>query len=168
MRITGSAVRSGSEAIDAAPTASSRKGPLTVLRLFAFGFAAAIAFSLGAGVASAEADPRVEAGGALYQQYCSACHGINADGQGLLAPVLDPKPGDLTRIAARHDGVFPDAEISRFIDGRDPVVGHGSREMPVWGRRFGEGLYPGPVKEYKIQGDITMLIVYLKSLQVPE
>lgn len=168
MRIFGSDVRSGSEAIDAVPTAGSRKGPLTVRRLFAFGFAVAFAFSLGAGVASAEEDPRVEAGGALYMQYCASCHGINADGQGLLAPILDPKPANLTRITAEHGGAFPDAEVSRMIDGRDPVMAHGTREMPVWGRRFGDSLYPGPVKEYKVQGDIAILIFYLKSVQVPK
>ena len=124
------------------------------------------AISFGAGVAIANADSRVEAGRALYQQYCGSCHGLAADGNGEIASTLTPRPSDLRQIAASRDGVFPDAELQRVIDGRDPVVGHGKREMPVWGRRFGEAREPGVEKESAIRGDTQLLVAYLKSIQL--
>jgi len=136
------------------------------LRGLAVGVASLAAVSLGAGAASAEDATRVEAGKVLYQQYCGACHGSEADGKGSLAANLDPKPTDLRMLAAHHKGVFPDAEISRVVDGRDPVVGHGTRDMPVWGRKLGAPLNPGPGKETMIQGDISLIIAYLKSIQM--
>jgi len=41
------------------------------------------------------------------------------------------------RIAARRHWDFPVAAIVRVIDSRDPVVAHGSREMPIWGEASG-------------------------------
>jgi mono/diheme cytochrome c family protein len=136
------------------------------IRGLAVGVASLAAVSLGAGVASAEDATRVEAGKALYDQYCGACHGSEADGKGPLAANLDPKPPDLRMLSAHHKGVFPDAEISRVVDGRDPVVGHGTRDMPVWGRKLGDSLNAGPGKETRIQGDISLMIAYLKSVQM--
>ena len=40
---------------------------------------------------------------------------------------------DLTRIAARHGGKFPDNWVYRVIDGRESLLSHGPRDMPVWG-----------------------------------
>jgi hypothetical protein len=51
--------------------------------------------------------------------------------------VLRIPPPDLTRIAQRRGGNFPDAEIAAQIDGRTVVPAHGSRDMPIWGQRWG-------------------------------
>jgi mono/diheme cytochrome c family protein len=111
---------------------------------------------------------REQSGAALYQQYCGACHGADAGGTGPMAPALREPPPDLTRIASRRGGVFPEAEIERIIDGRDPIVSHGTRDMPVWGRRFTEGMPPSAAAEAERRGQAILLVRYLRSIQVTE
>ncbi len=113
-------------------------------------------------------DSRAQSGAALYQQYCGACHGIQADGMGPMGPVLREPPPDLTRIAVRRGGTFPEAELVRIIDGRDPIVSHGSRDMPVWGRRFDEGMPPSAQAEATRRGQTILLVNYLRTIQVNE
>jgi len=79
--------------------------------------------------------------------------------------VLRVPPPDLTRIAARRGGVFPEAEIAAFIDGRAEVAAHGSREMPVWGRVFGKPVAEGTTGEEVVRGQLWVLVAYLKSIQ---
>ena len=107
-------------------------------------------------------------GAESYRQYCAACHGLDAAGDGPVASALKTVPPDLTRIAARHSGSFPDAEIARIIDGRFEAPAHGSREMPVWGRRLGEPIAPGTESDEVARGRVLALIEYLKSIQVKE
>jgi hypothetical protein len=57
------------------------------------------------------------------------------------------------------------AEIAASIDGRTGVLAHGSREMPVWGERFGEMSGGGSVGEEVVRGNLLVLIEYLQSLQ---
>jgi mono/diheme cytochrome c family protein len=71
-------------------------------------------------------------------QYCSACHGINGRGDGPAALAIRAPALDLTRIAQRRGDRFPEAEIAAHIDGSIVIRAHGSRDMPIWGRRFGE------------------------------
>ncbi len=115
---------------------------------------------------SASADGHEDMGEELYHQHCGACHGAQADGKGALSSILDPAPPDLTRIAARRDGVFPDPEIIRIIDGRQAVAAHGVREMPVWGKRFAEGTPEVAGNEGMIRGQLLAIVAYLKSIQV--
>ncbi|WP_377190063.1 c-type cytochrome [Ruegeria meonggei] len=75
-----------------------------------------------------------ETGAELYQHYCATCHGIDATGHGPMAGVLVIQPVDLTKLAG-DDGVFPSARVVARIDGRDPLVSHGS-PMPVYGPYF--------------------------------
>ncbi|MDJ0787635.1 MAG: c-type cytochrome [Myxococcota bacterium] len=107
-----------------------------------------------------------QAGHAEFARYCSSCHGMLADGRGPVADELKTPPPDLTRIAARRDGVFPEAAMLRIIDGRDPVVAHGSREMPIWGEEFRSELPKGPGAEGMARGRALLLVRYLASIQV--
>lgn len=75
------------------------------------------------------------AGAGLFQERCAVCHGIEARGNGPMAPVLLLQPADLTTLTARHDGAFPLERVAARIDGRDPLVSHGS-DMPIWGEFF--------------------------------
>jgi len=77
-------------------------------------------------------DPR--AGQDLYERHCAVCHGLDGEGGGPMAPVLIVQPSDLTTMTERHDR-FPVTRIVTRIDGRDPLVAHGS-SMPVWGDFF--------------------------------
>lgn len=106
-----------------------------------------------------------ELGAESFPRYCASCHGIQARGDGPAAAALIQKPADLTRIAARRGGKFPDGEIARFIDGRFTLAAHGSREMPVWGERFGDAIPDSGVAEEVARGRIAVLVEYLKSIQ---
>jgi len=95
----------------------------------------------------------------------SACHGMTGHGDGPVASALRTPPADLTRIAQRHGGHFPVAEIAAYIDGRTVVPAHGSREMPIWGERFGEMVGGGSLGEEVVRGNLLVLIEYLQSIQ---
>jgi len=43
---------------------------------------------------------------------------------------------DLTQIAKRNNGKFPDFRVTHIIDGYEIEAAHGSRDMPVWGDYF--------------------------------
>lgn len=101
----------------------------------------------------------------VYLRYCAACHGERGRGDGPAAGALRVAPADLTRIASRRGGSFPEGEIARFIDGRFTVVAHGTREMPIWGQRLGEQIPEAGVSEEVVRGQISVLVEYLKSLQ---
>ncbi|WP_171209871.1 MULTISPECIES: cytochrome c [unclassified Ruegeria] len=75
-----------------------------------------------------------QVGAELYQHYCATCHGLDATGNGPMAGVLVVQPVNL-RTLAGDDGVFPTARVVARIDGRDPLVSHGS-PMPVYGPYF--------------------------------
>lgn len=134
--------------------------------LLAVGLAAGCALRAGSS-SRPSGDERVRSGETLFGRHCASCHGMKGRGDGPMANLLEEEPADLARIAARRDGVFPEPAIRRTLDGRDPVVAHGSREMPVWGRRFGEGLEGDPAGETARRGPAWLLIEYLKSIQRP-
>jgi hypothetical protein len=51
------------------------------------------------------------------------------------------------------------------IDGRAMAAAHGSRDMPVWGVRFGEKFGGEGVGEEAVRGHLLVLMNYLKSIQ---
>ena len=117
---------------------------------------------------AAPADPNpmlVEVGQTEFAQYCASCHGVDARGAGPVASELRTPPSDLTHIAARNGGTFPADEIAAWIDGRLAPRAHGTREMPVWGLRFAEGMPPGELSQDLVRGRILTLVEYLRSIQ---
>lgn len=77
-----------------------------------------------------------EQGAELYRLHCAGCHGATGRGDGPVAPLMVVTVPDLTRIAARRGGRFPEDEVARIIDGLSPLAAHGTRHMPVWGYEF--------------------------------
>jgi Cytochrome C oxidase, cbb3-type, subunit III len=75
-------------------------------------------------------------GNDLFHSYCATCHGANGKGQGPVSPALNARAPDLTEIAKRNGGIFPQKRIEDIIAGDELVVAHGSREMPIWGPIF--------------------------------
>jgi len=126
------------------------------------GFAAAIVL---AGNALAQ---DVSDGGELFQRYCATCHGIEASGQGPMAGVMIIKPADLTALSKGNGGEFPVARVVARIDGRDPLVSHGS-PMPVYGDFF-EGndtaLKTAAGQPILTSKPIAELVAFLQSVQV--
>jgi mono/diheme cytochrome c family protein len=76
------------------------------------------------------------AGRDLFREYCAVCHGTDGKGAGPAAEALKKNPSDLTQIARRHDGKFPEAEVLKTLKGEMTIAAHGSGEMPVWGTVF--------------------------------
>jgi mono/diheme cytochrome c family protein len=69
----------------------------------------------------------------MYGQFCAACHGADARGNGPTASSLKAPPPDLTKLSKRNNGKFPFdyvADILRFGPG---VPAHGSYDMPTLG-----------------------------------
>ena len=124
-----------------------------------------LAFLLWAGAAMAQ-DAKL--GAELFQDYCATCHGIEATGQGPMAGVLVIKPVNLTRLAATNNGEFPTARVAARIDGRDPLISHGS-PMPVYGDFFeGEDIAIKAPTGQPIMTSVPVadLVAYLKSIQL--
>lgn len=95
-----------------------------------------------------------------YQSSCGACHGIDAKGNGPVSKELKTPPTDLTVLAKNNDGAFPYDKVYRVIDGRDSTISsHGTREMPIWGYRF------GPPQAFRLKNRILGVIEYLKRIQ---
>jgi mono/diheme cytochrome c family protein len=127
---------------------------------------ACLAFGASCAHAEDPYDPVLaELGAESFPRYCGSCHGMQARGDGPAAGALLVRPPDLTRIAARRGGKFPAGEIARFVDGRFGVTAHGSREMPIWGERFGEAIPDSGVSEEITRGKIAVIVEYLKSIQ---
>lgn len=74
-------------------------------------------------------------GETLFRTYCATCHGLDAGGRGPMSPALVLQPTDLTMLQSENGGEFPLFRVIKRIDGRDPLVGHGS-PMPVFGDFF--------------------------------
>jgi mono/diheme cytochrome c family protein len=101
----------------------------------------------------------------LFEENCAVCHGLGLRGDGPMAEVLVVEPPDLTRIAERNDG-FSRVGVARQIDGRDPLLSHGS-DMPLFGYIFGE--MSAVIREggriILTAPEVVDLVAYLESVQ---
>src|SRR5689334_21615549 len=61
------------------------------------------------------------AGGDLFRFYCASCHGADGRGHGPVAASLRTTPPELTRLARRHGGSFPRADVALYLTGEEPV-----------------------------------------------
>jgi mono/diheme cytochrome c family protein len=75
-------------------------------------------------------------GATLFRIHCASCHGESGKGDGMVGAALRTPPSDLTTIARKNGGVFPEEMVIQFIDGTHEVLAHGPRAMPVWGLVF--------------------------------
>lgn len=93
----------------------------------------------------------VQVGKALYQQYCSTCHGPQGKGNGPAAAAMRPKPRDHTD--GNYMNKLSDAHLMKVISKGGAAVGR-SPLMPPW-----EGtLSPQQIRD---------VIAYLRTLAVP-
>ncbi|MRU14246.1 cytochrome c [Roseovarius sp. A21] len=126
-------------------------------------FCGALAFLGISGAAMAETP-----GQADYERYCASCHGLEGTGHGPMRAVLTLAPADLSALSEVNGGVFPLERVVKRIDGRDPLVAHGS-PMPVYGTFFdyGKGVtleMPSGEKIMTTQ-PVADLVAYIKGLQ---
>ena len=87
--------------------------------------------------------------------------------------ILRVAPTDPTTLSRQNGGVFPFDRVYSVIDGRQAVKGHGSRDMPVWGKAYGSetvragehyGDMPYTMEMY-VRARILSLIDYLNRIQ---
>jgi len=104
-------------------------------------------------------------GSGYFTEYCASCHGSDARGNGPASSALEPRPADLTKIAQRRDGEFNATEVAAIIDGRTGIVAHGTREMPIWGRRFADQAGTDSLGSEIVRGRLLILVEYLRSIQ---
>ncbi len=123
-------------------------------------FVAAVSITAASTPALQTSEDALKTGQRLYSQYCRSCHGKEAVGDGPAATALKVRPADLTEIAKKH-GAFPTEKVMDWINGEKYAVGHGSREMPVWGKRFRRSA--GGDKS--TANEIEALTEYLQSIQ---
>jgi mono/diheme cytochrome c family protein len=120
--------------------------------------------------AFAQKPKAIDAGKQAFEVNCAVCHGMDAKGNGPYSPSLKVLPPDLTTLAKKNGGVFPVDRVTKVIDGRAEIAAHGSRDMPIWGRRFAinaaERFFDIPYdQEAYIRGEILILVDYLNRLQ---
>jgi mono/diheme cytochrome c family protein len=104
----------------------------------------------------------VPSGEVMYKQFCAACHGARARGNGPAASILRARPPDLTTLAKRHGGKFPYEYVSSILRFGPGSSAHGSSDMPTWGPIFQAiDRKSDPAVEDRIRN----LVDYLASLQ---
>lgn len=118
--------------------------------------------------AGALAQARVDLGKREYDGNCASCHGRSGKGDGPLVEMLRRSPPDLTTMTQRNGGVFPLQRVYESIEGAG--VGHGSRDMPVWGQDYSikaaEYYMDVPYNaEAYVRTRIFALVEYLSRLQ---
>src|SRR5208282_2229771 len=93
------------------------------------------------GIAAAQSGTKTEpaanaeplSGKQLYGSYCALCHGSDGKGGGPFATQLKAWPPDLTQLAKKNNGVFPEMHVEEAVDGEFGKPARGTKEMPIWG-----------------------------------
>ena len=92
-----------------------------------------------------------------------ACHGAEGKGDGPASAALKSRPSDLTNLAKRNAGKFPELRVFGAINGDLRVTAHGSKDMPTWGAVFGQ-MDGTDVAGVKLR--IRNLTKYIESIQI--
>ena len=113
---------------------------------------------------SQKSSPSPESGAELYKRFCAVCHANDGKGNG---PPPAPSrfkesPPDLTTLAKRHNGEFPEAYVADVLRNGVKMPDHGPAEMPVWGTAFSS---TSKSDEARANARITSLTNYLESIQ---
>lgn len=139
------------------------------MRLASTGLPLLVAALLAAGPAVAQ-QQRPDLGKREFDANCASCHGATGKGDGPNKPWMTKAPPDLTLIAKNNGGVLPFKRLYEVIDGTGQVAGHGSSDMPVWGRDYrikaAEYHFDVPYDpEVYVRGRILALIDYINRIQ---
>lgn len=138
------------------------------------GIIAGLLLTIGSSGLAAAEKGKYDLGKREYMDRCAVCHGQSGRGDGGATDVLKTAPTDLTTLSKKNGGVFPVDRVYAVIDGRTVVKGHGTRDMPIWGRDLStetikaDEYYAGiPYDmEMYVRARILSLIDYLNRIQV--
>ena len=109
--------------------------------------------------------PDVASGKQTYMEYCAACHGDDGKGMGPAAAALKTPPPDLTTLAKRHAGKFPEEYVGEIVRFGKSIQAHGSTDMPIWGPIVGAR---EKFSEVAVRRRIKNLCAFLATLQEKE
>ena len=98
----------------------------------------------------------------LYKQDCAVCHGNDLKGNGPAPPPFKDVPPDLTKLAKRRGGKFPEQYFENVLKNGVVIPAHGPPEMPTWGADFRTREH---LDSTQVTLRITNLSDYIKSLQ---
>ncbi|HZP34844.1 MAG TPA: c-type cytochrome [Candidatus Acidoferrales bacterium] len=104
----------------------------------------------------------LSSGSGLYSERCAVCHGYDLRG-GTPAPSPYRMPPDLTTLARRNGGVFPDAYVSDVLKTGVMLPAHGAAEIPVWGTAFSA---EERLDQAQANSKISELVDFLRSRQI--
>lgn len=116
--------------------------------------------ALGTAACAAEAE---NPNHAAYLKYCGACHGPSGKGDGIIAPLMTPKPTNLTLIAKQHGGEFDAMAVYKSVSGAGMPKAHGDSEMPVWGEELRHEVGGGDPRTAEVT--LVKIVNYLRSIQ---
>lgn len=125
------------------------------------GMAAICAALIGMNTAMAEQGDPMGVGEAAWLEHCAVCHGRDGSGGGVFVPMLRTQPPDITLLAQRNGGDFPENRVRSSVDGRRMPLAHGTTDMPIWGvrwQRAGES-------KVGVRSRIIDVVAYLRTLQ---
>jgi mono/diheme cytochrome c family protein len=118
------------------------------------------------GIATAAGERKEAAPGrSLFLDYCASCHGTDGKGHGPVAPSLRNAPADLTQLTHRHAGKYPRPDVILVVDGRDLILAHGTRDMPIWGQELKRNTLS--YGEQKVNARVEAIVDYLETIQAP-
>jgi mono/diheme cytochrome c family protein len=100
-----------------------------------------------------------------FMRYCAACHGESGMGDGPVAAGLPITVPDLTLLQQRTGDKFEEDLLRKIIDGREVVIVHGTRYMPVWGYEFWVEEGGDEAARERVQIIVDNLVEYLRSIQ---
>jgi mono/diheme cytochrome c family protein len=100
-----------------------------------------------------------------YMRFCAACHGESGQGDGPVASGLPITVPDLTKFNQRSGGDFKEELLRKIIDGREIVIVHGTRYMPVWGYEFWVEEGGDEAAQERVDIIVDNLVEYLRSVQ---
>jgi len=117
--------------------------------------------------ASAQDRDLIAAGKQEFRHSCVVCHGLTGKGESVMTTLnlLAIKPPDLRQLRKRNKGTFPFWQMYRVIDGRQEIIAHGSRDMPIWGDVFIPQENGSIADDARAIGRILQLLYYLESIQ---
>ncbi len=100
-----------------------------------------------------------------FARFCASCHGTGGQGDGPVAAGLPITVPNLTTLRKRQGDSFPEETLRKIIDGRNVVIYHGTRYMPVWGYEFWVEEGADEEAEKSVAIIIRNLIDYIESIQ---
>ena len=100
-----------------------------------------------------------------FDRFCASCHGSGGKGDGPVATGIPITVPDLTSLRQRQGERFPEDTLRKIIDGRDVVIYHGTRYMPVWGYEFWVEEGADEEAEKRVETIIRNLIDFIESIQ---